>query len=106
MRFLLDENIHAGLTAFLASLGHDATRVPSGIRNGEVLALAVREDRILVTHDKDFQDESRYPAAATPGIICLRVHPPVLERLTRALADRLRASPPESLRGRTTVVTG
>lgn len=105
MRFLVDENVHAGVVDFLVLLGHDAERVPSGIRNGEVIALAVKEERILVTHDKDFEDKVRYPAVGTPGIICLRIHPPRLPALTESLRRLLAERAPDSLRGRTISLT-
>lgn len=105
MRFLVDENVHAGIVVFLASLGHDAKRVPSGIRNGEVIALAVKEDRALVTHDKDFQNEGRYPPAKTPGIIYLKIHPPLLPALEEALRSLLGGKNFEAIRGKTTTLT-
>ncbi|TPW21395.1 MAG: hypothetical protein FD126_727 [Elusimicrobia bacterium] len=105
MRFLVDENVHLGVVDFLLSLGHDAERVPSGIRNGKVIALAVKKDRILMTHDKDFQDEVRYPTVGTAGIICLRIHPPRLPALTESLRRLFSERTPESLRGRTTSLT-
>jgi predicted nuclease of predicted toxin-antitoxin system len=57
LRFLIDENLGAGLAAHLRSLGHDAVSVSETARGSsdeQVLALAVKEHRILVTEDKDF----------------------------------------------------
>lgn len=105
MRFLVDENVHAGLIPILTSAGHDAVRVPSGIRNGEVIAKASAEGRILITHDKDFLDGVRYPPASTPGIICLRIHPPVLAAVSDALSRALSVASTDSFRGKATVLT-
>jgi hypothetical protein len=53
VRFLLDQNAHAGLVPYLASLGHEATRIvrdyPPGLPDPEVLGIAYREQRILIT---------------------------------------------------------
>lgn len=58
MRFLLDESAEARIAAFLTGHGHDATRVgrdyPASLPDATVLALAHREQRILITNDKDF----------------------------------------------------
>ncbi len=58
MKFLLDQSAEARIAAFLASQGHDATRVgrdhPAGIPDEQVLAIARAEGRILIANDKDF----------------------------------------------------
>ena len=55
MRFLLDENIDVRLADFLTQLGHDATAIardyPASLDDTNVLAIAVREQRILITSD-------------------------------------------------------
>ena len=94
MRFLLDENIHRGLLAALASLGHDATVSPKGLSNGRVLALAVAEDRILITHDEDFA-KRLFPSHHT-GIILVKIPSRDFEALqhaaTKLLAQRSSAA--------------
>ena len=55
MRFLLDENIDYRLVSFLEGLGHDVTSMIFDYQRGsldhEVLAIAYRERRILITDD-------------------------------------------------------
>lgn len=76
MRFLLDESAEARIGLFLTLQGHDATRIgrdysPS-LPDEEVLAVAHREQRILITNDKDFGDlvvRRRQPHA---GVILFR----------------------------------
>ena len=51
MQFLIDENVPIQIIGWLKSCGHDAMRVPAGIQNGKVLALAIAEKRILITQD-------------------------------------------------------
>jgi predicted nuclease of predicted toxin-antitoxin system len=57
MRFLLDESADFPLTAFLQELGHDVTSIahdyPSALKDHEVLEIALREARILITNDTD-----------------------------------------------------
>lgn len=57
MRFLLDENVSPVIGHRLESLGHDvllASFACRGAADDVVVALAVREQRVLVTEDKDF----------------------------------------------------
>lgn len=58
MKFLLDQSAEARIGTFLVSRGHDATRIakdyPAGLPDEEVLAIAVSENRILITNDSDF----------------------------------------------------
>lgn len=72
MRFLGDENCQLGSLRVLRDAGHDTvaiTRDSPGITDRQVLELAVREDRIVLTFDKDFYRrvyEDQLPAP--PGI--------------------------------------
>jgi predicted nuclease of predicted toxin-antitoxin system len=56
MKFLLDQNFERRFAAILRQLGHDVTVVsvdyPAGLLDDEILALAYREQRILLTNDR------------------------------------------------------
>lgn len=58
MKFLFDQNFDRRLLRPLHEAGHDVTVVSvdyaPGIPDREVLAIAHREGRILLTFDKDF----------------------------------------------------
>ena len=58
MKFLLDESADFPLATYLTNLGHDVTAVaheyPQALRDREVLAIAQREQRILIANDRDF----------------------------------------------------
>lgn len=58
MKFLLDQSAEARIGIFLKHLGYDTTRIakdyPAGLPDEEVLAIAVSENRILITNDSDF----------------------------------------------------
>ncbi len=74
MRFLANENFPGAAVAALKAAGHDVAWVRSvapGLADPEVLAWAAREQRILLTFDKDFGELAR--ASALPpacGVIC------------------------------------
>ncbi len=118
MRFLLDESADARLAAHLRSRGHDVTVIaqdyPHALADPDVLAIAHREGRILITNDRDFGElvvRGRRPHA---GVILFRLTaidlPSKIERLTEVLDrhaeqldqflvvsdERIRVRPPES----------
>jgi predicted nuclease of predicted toxin-antitoxin system len=80
MRFLANENIPGALVTALRAAGSDVvwirTEAP-GIHDREVLAWAAREERILLTFDKDFGELAK--ASGLPpacGVILLRIPMP------------------------------
>ena len=78
MRFLADENIPGAVVAALAQAGHDVgwvRLVAPGMHDRDVLNWAYREDRILLTFDKDFGELARGQKAPEPdkvGVILFR----------------------------------
>lgn len=104
MRLLVDENLGARIVGLLQGLGHDAKRVPLGLKNGAVMRLAIHEARSLVTRDADFTDPARFPPARSPGIIHLDVHPPQFEKIAPALRSFLESVSDVNLAGRLFVV--
>lgn len=80
MRFLANENFPGDAVTAMRAAGHDVVWVRSdapGMKDPDILAWAVRDDRILVTFDKDFGElawHARLPAAC--GIILFRMPMP------------------------------
>ena len=96
MRFLLDESADARIVPHLRSQGYDTTRVagehPACMSDSEVLALAVREDRILITSDRDFGDMVVRQRRPHRGVILFRLGDYAeldvwIERLDHVLAN-------------------
>lgn len=77
MRFLLDQSSDARLIPHFRSLGHEATRIardyPAGLPDSEVLAVAHREERILITDDRDFGELVFQHFHPHSGVIYLRL---------------------------------
>src|ERR1700726_4356368 len=80
MRFLANENFPGRAVTALAAAGHDVVWVrvaAPGISDPDVLAWAARDERILLTFDKDFGELAR--AAALPstcGVVLFRTPMP------------------------------
>src|ERR1041385_4657810 len=91
MRFLANENFPGAVVTALTAADHDVVWIRTaapGMKDADVLAWAAREDRVLLTFDKDFGDlarQSRLPA--TCGVILFRIPmPPASEVGTRLLS--------------------
>lgn len=77
MRFLLDESADARIARHLRSLGHDVTTIAAdhaaSLEDREVLAIAHREERILITDDRDFGELVSASRRPHTGVIYLRL---------------------------------
>jgi predicted nuclease of predicted toxin-antitoxin system len=74
-RFIIDENLGPELAPVLRKLGYNATDSFTLKLNGhsdeDVFAAAWRERRILLTQDREFLDDRRFPAYRNPGVVVL-----------------------------------
>lgn len=100
MRFLVDEGVDVRVVRLLKQLGHNARRVPTGMTNGDVIRLAQRERRALVTRDSDFTNGMLYPPSRTAGIIHIAIHPPWFEKIAPPVKELLRSLPEDAFQGR------
>lgn len=79
MRLLAEENIPAEAVEALRRDGHDVrwvrTEIP-GSKDDNVLALALLEERVLLTFDKDFGELAfKFGLSARCGVVLLRFAP-------------------------------
>ena len=96
MRLLENENFPGAGVKALRAAGHDVTWVRTaapGSKDEDVLAWVVRENRILLTFDKDFGELAwRAKLPASSGIVLFRlpIPPPdqVGEKLVARIAER------------------
>jgi predicted nuclease of predicted toxin-antitoxin system len=94
LKFLLDVNVGTTIAEALTGAGHEVIRV--GLltprkQDGDILAWAVREDRILVSYDSDFTDLIyRDGMAPPPAVLYIRFEPPDLGPLALRIVDLVR----------------
>lgn len=106
MRWLIDECVDATLAALLRELGLDVvymSDVEPRATDAEAMRHAHRENRMLLTEDKDFGELVFRQATPVPGIVLMRIDP--ARRSLKAV--RLRAAVDrfgEMLFGRYTVI--
>jgi len=92
-RWLCDENIPRALVLALREREHDVawvTEVAPGSTDRTVLALAIAEQRVLLTFDKDF-GELAFRASLPPscGIVLLRLPMHPVAEIALRVADAL-----------------
>ena len=109
MKFLVDVNIPPKVTAYIESLGHDVKSLVqeqlSNIPDERVMELALNEERTIITFDKHFGNILRYPPQNTAGIILLRIHPPLIEKIISAFDRFFKRYGETSLKGRLIVLS-
>ncbi len=108
MKFLFDENLSPRHAARLRDQGYDALAVVEvnlgGADDGTVRAFAIQEARTLITLDADFGNILRFPVENTPGVIWLRLHPPLETKIQEAIARCLAIAKMDDLSGKLVVV--
>jgi predicted nuclease of predicted toxin-antitoxin system len=93
VRWLIDECVDARLAAVLRESGHDVvymSEVAPRAADSAVMDRAHRENRLLLTEDKDFGDLTFRQARPVPGLVLLRIDPGRRsQKVARLLALRL-----------------
>lgn len=95
MRFLADEHFPSVSIARLRSGGHDVAAVAEGAvgnSDRENIALAIREQRVILTYDRDYGELIfEHGAPSPPGVVFFRLRSASpeepAERVLRLLAD-------------------
>ena len=74
-RFLTDEDLHAETVPFLRDKGWNVkTAAEAGLvghSDSDYVALARKEDRLLLTHDRDYLSDRKFPLASRGGVLVL-----------------------------------
>ena len=101
MRFLLDQDVYAATARFLASLGHDVVQAGhvglSQANDQELLAVAQKQGRILITRDRDF-GALVFVKVLGSGVLYLRMLPSTQDSVHAELERVLRSYSEEELR--------
>ena len=98
MKFLIDEDIPVKLIGALRSLGHDVLRVERAKSDKEIAERAKKDDRILITLDKDFSNRALFPPKEF-NIIQVQIHPPYAETVIVAITKLLKMVSQDGLQG-------
>lgn len=108
VRVKLDENVPDAVATILRELGHDVELAReeglAGAPDADVLAKAIAEVRVLVTLDLDFADVVRHDPKASPGVVVLRPHLPLLPLIVAVARSAGALLGSEEIEGRLWVV--
>lgn len=108
MRCIIDESTGSAVASWLRSVEHDALSIRDvlpQLPDEQILELAVRTDRIIITNDKDFGELVFREGRPHRGIILLRLPDNRLQTKITAL-ERLLADPPDDISSCFVVVIG
>lgn len=87
MKYLADENVHSGIVAWLRGQGLDvkwSAETQRGWSDADLLSLATREQRIIITDDLDFGDLVFHQRSPALGVVILRLQASTIaQRLDR-----------------------
>jgi predicted nuclease of predicted toxin-antitoxin system len=78
VRWLADECVAAPLVASLRRAGHNVLYVAeaaAGLSDADVIVLALSENRLLLTEDKDFGDLVFRGGRSVPSVVLMRIDP-------------------------------
>lgn len=106
MRFVADVNITQTVIASLRRANHkvlDLKKVNLQMPDTKIVKLAQSENRIILTHDKDFEDLVQYPKYHA-GIILIRLKDQRSKHHFEKLNDVLKNQKEEILKGSFTVI--
>lgn len=108
IKFLADENIPPAIVGFLRDKGFDVTTAHEtnlfAATDSLIIKLASEQERALLTFDKRFSNILLYPPSLHHGIIRIRIHPPLLQDVKRALEHFLEKFDLASVKGKLVIL--
>jgi predicted nuclease of predicted toxin-antitoxin system len=108
MRFLLDENISKTVTQHLRDADFDVVHVLAiglqGKPDEEIMVVAIKEKRIILTHDKDFGNLLRFSLQHHHGVIMMRLHSQTPQNVVVHLSEFLSRNKTLQLKSRLVIL--
>jgi predicted nuclease of predicted toxin-antitoxin system len=109
LKFLADENIFPNVITFLRKLGHEFKGIQeydlTHATDENIIDIATKEKRTILTFDKHFGDILRYPPQNSAGIILIRIHPPLLDDIYYSLNNLFDKYHSRSFEGRLIILS-
>jgi len=99
VKIFANENLFEPIIDYLRSLGHDVLSIRdaglSGISDDEAYRRACKENRVIVTMDKDFSRMFRFPPEKCGGIIVVKIYGSSPKKLQIEQKDYIKTSFPQ-----------
>lgn len=107
MKFLADVNITQTVIKFLRQNGHDVLDIKKEnlkFFDVEIIKIALKENRIILTHDKDFLALVKYPKYQV-GVIAIRLKRQNAQYFCERLRNLFEDKTEEALNNSLTIIT-
>lgn len=107
MRLLADENIARLVVISLRADGHDVMSIletARGISDAQVLEYAREQDRVILTHDRDFGNVLRLDVTEYAGILLIRLRKQAPEIVLERLRSFFKEHHQESIKGTLVII--
>ncbi|MBI2672234.1 DUF5615 family PIN-like protein [Candidatus Woesearchaeota archaeon] len=109
MKFLIDENVASSITKGLRKDGYDVKDIKElkmfGISDKEVLELANKEKRIVITYDSDFENHPYFINIKHFGIILLKFKDQSSRRVLEAILSTLKSKIADKIPNNFTIIS-
>jgi predicted nuclease of predicted toxin-antitoxin system len=92
MQFLADESCAMPVIKALREAGHDVlaiSEIARGASDDQVLELAVKQKRVLITEDRDFGELVYARGRSSAGVVLLRFHSRALQVKAATLIEAI-----------------
>lgn len=107
MNFIADINIAQAVIRFLRQNGHeviDIKKLNQTSGDIEIVQLAIRETKIILTHDRDFETLTKYPKYEA-GTVLIRLTEQNAKHFCERLTDLLSEVDEKTLLSQLTILT-
>lgn len=102
MKFVTDENLGVQIPQYLQNLGFDIIPIPIGASDINILKIANKENRILITLDKDFGELVFKYKLIHSGVILFRLKNESIENKKKVILKTLKSR--KKFQGKFTVI--
>lgn len=109
MKIFANENLFDPIIEYLRSIGHDVLSIREaglcGISDDEVYQLACKENRMIITMDKDFSRMFRFPPEACGGIIVVKIYRRKVDETLNIFKKYYMDVKEEDMKGKLVIIT-
>ena len=109
MKIFANENLFEPIIDYLRSLGNDVLSIRdsglSGISDDEVFEKACKENRVIITMDKDFTRIFRFPPEKCGGIVVAKIYKRTVDETLTIFKKYYQPIKEEDIKGNLIIIT-
>lgn len=108
MNFITDENIFVPIVEKLRKMSHDVFDIKeqnlTSIDDLDIYKIALEQNRVLLTMDKDFSNILKYPPGNHPGIVALKLYRLTVATPTNIFLNAFKSLSEKDITGNTVII--